>query len=136
MSVCMDLFFLSVSGFFSLKFFGFLGDFPQIPTGALPWILLGDFCSPNSLPVPLPNQNPGSAPGLAQSINFTIQTSVTDTICSPSISAQVTLMFDLKIALDYLSSPLSLNVVWSFHFRVNGGHRRQTDAWGIMHPSG
>jgi len=46
MSVCMDLFFLSVSGFFSLMMqysSDFWGLYPKTPTRALPLTLLGDF---------------------------------------------------------------------------------------------
>jgi len=59
-SVCMDLFFLSVSGFHQphdVTFFGLLGVSPPGPhrdsAPGLPF--------PRPLPVPLPNQNTGSA---------------------------------------------------------------------------
>lgn len=58
MLVCMDLFFLSVNGCFQphdVTFFGFLG--------ASPLERHRGFHHPDPLPVPLPNQNPGSATG-------------------------------------------------------------------------
>ena len=72
MSVCIwTCFFLSVRGYFNsyfqpqdVTFFGLLGALlPDLHRGSIcPWTPPGDFRPPDLLPVPLPDQNPGSAP--------------------------------------------------------------------------
>jgi len=60
--------FISVSVFqaHDVTFFGLLGASPpRSPPGLCSWAPLWDFCPVDSLPVPLPNQNPGSAPGVS-----------------------------------------------------------------------